>query len=237
MRRDPALGRDAVRPGRRGGVPGGHRRRRRGDGGGEQAGGSSSGRRRRDHGSKSDEAARDIQRARPNCGRLYEVAQTLSSSLGLHETLEILGRSWGILPGTACLFLLRADADGGAGRPDRRRRQQRVLRRARARSARPAPSLRRRSARSRRIWASTTRTICCWHSPTGGLAAAADGADRAHRASGRGAGDDQPVPPGGRTPSARTTGICWRPSPSARRWRCTTACCSTAPAAMRSPTR
>jgi diguanylate cyclase (GGDEF)-like protein len=38
------------------------------------------------------------------------VAQTLSSSLGLQETLEILGRKLeGIFPGTACLFMLKVE--------------------------------------------------------------------------------------------------------------------------------
>jgi diguanylate cyclase (GGDEF)-like protein len=58
--------------------------------------------------SKADQAARDIQRASSELWALYEVAQTLSSSLGLQETLEILARKLeAILPGTACLFLLR----------------------------------------------------------------------------------------------------------------------------------
>ncbi len=62
---------------------------------------------------KADDAARQIQRASSELWALYEVAQTLSSSLGLQETLEILGRKLGaILPGTACLFLLRNGAEG-----------------------------------------------------------------------------------------------------------------------------
>ncbi len=62
--------------------------------------------------SKADEAARDIQRASSELWALYEVAQTLSSSVGLDETLEILARKLhAILPGTACLFLLRTDED------------------------------------------------------------------------------------------------------------------------------
>ena len=57
---------------------------------------------------KAGDAARQIQRASSELWALYEVAQTLSSSLGLQETLEILGRKLeAILPGTACLFLLR----------------------------------------------------------------------------------------------------------------------------------
>jgi len=57
--------------------------------------------------SKSEQAARDIHRASSELWALYEVVQTLSSSLGLEETLAILGRKLeSILPGTACLFLL-----------------------------------------------------------------------------------------------------------------------------------
>lgn len=57
--------------------------------------------------SKSDEAAREIHRASSELWALYEVAQTLSSSLGLQETLDILARKLEvILPGTACVFLL-----------------------------------------------------------------------------------------------------------------------------------
>ncbi len=59
--------------------------------------------------SKSELAARDIHRASSELWALYEVVQTLSSSLGLEETLAILGRKLeAILPGTACLFLLKA---------------------------------------------------------------------------------------------------------------------------------
>jgi len=61
---------------------------------------------------KSGDAVRQIQRASSELWALYEVAQTLSSSLGLQETLEILGRKLeAILPGTACLFLLREGAE------------------------------------------------------------------------------------------------------------------------------
>jgi diguanylate cyclase (GGDEF)-like protein/putative nucleotidyltransferase with HDIG domain len=61
-------------------------------------------------GSKADQAARDIQRASSELWALYEVAQTLSSSLGLQETLDILARKLeAILPGTACLFLLKEE--------------------------------------------------------------------------------------------------------------------------------
>ena len=59
---------------------------------------------------KSDEAVRHIQRNSSELWALYEVAQTLSSSLGLTETLEILGNKLGaILPNTTCLFLLKSD--------------------------------------------------------------------------------------------------------------------------------
>lgn len=62
--------------------------------------------------SRADAAARDIQRASGELWALYEVAQTLSSSLGLQETLDILSRKLeAILPGTACLFLLREGDD------------------------------------------------------------------------------------------------------------------------------
>jgi diguanylate cyclase (GGDEF)-like protein/putative nucleotidyltransferase with HDIG domain len=61
---------------------------------------------------KSGDAVRQIQRASSELWALYEVAQTLSSSLGLQETLEILGRKLeAILPGTGCLFLLREGAE------------------------------------------------------------------------------------------------------------------------------
>lgn len=54
---------------------------------------------------KSEQAARDIHRASSELWALYEVVQTLSSSLGLEETLAILGHKLeAILPGTACLF-------------------------------------------------------------------------------------------------------------------------------------
>lgn len=63
---------------------------------------------------KSDEvttntqrAVRDIQRNSSELWALYEVAQTLSSSLGLEETLEILARKLAsIIPNVACVFLL-----------------------------------------------------------------------------------------------------------------------------------
>jgi diguanylate cyclase (GGDEF)-like protein/putative nucleotidyltransferase with HDIG domain len=62
---------------------------------------------------KSDEAAREIQRASSELWALYEVVQTLSSSLGLQETLDILARKLeAIVPGTACLFLLKEESDG-----------------------------------------------------------------------------------------------------------------------------
>ena len=60
--------------------------------------------------SKADKVARDIHRASADLWALYEVAQTLSASMGLTETLEILARKLeAILPGTSCLFLLKSD--------------------------------------------------------------------------------------------------------------------------------
>ena len=60
---------------------------------------------------KSEQAARDIQRASSDLWALYEVAQTLSSSLGLEETLDILARKLeAIFPGGACLFLLKDES-------------------------------------------------------------------------------------------------------------------------------
>lgn len=59
---------------------------------------------------KADEAARDIHRASSELWALYEVAQTLSASMGMTETLDILARKLeAILPGTTCLFLLTAE--------------------------------------------------------------------------------------------------------------------------------
>ncbi len=60
---------------------------------------------------KAHKAARDIQRASSELWALYEVSQTLSSSLGLQETIEILARKLAAIhpPGTACVFLLRDD--------------------------------------------------------------------------------------------------------------------------------
>src|SRR5437588_1592752 len=59
---------------------------------------------------KTDEAASAIRRASSELWALYEVAQTLSSSLGMQETLDILARKLeAIMPGTACLFLLKDD--------------------------------------------------------------------------------------------------------------------------------
>lgn len=60
--------------------------------------------------SKADEAARDIHKASSELWALYEVAQTLSASIGTSETLDILARKLeAILPGTACLFLMRRE--------------------------------------------------------------------------------------------------------------------------------
>ena len=58
------------------------------------------------------QAARAIHGASSELWALYEAVQTLSSSLGLHETLDILSRKLeALLPGTAALFLL-CDTDG-----------------------------------------------------------------------------------------------------------------------------
>ena len=58
--------------------------------------------------SPSAQAARAIHQASSELWALYEVVQTLSSSVGLEETLEILGRKLeALLPGTTALFLLR----------------------------------------------------------------------------------------------------------------------------------
>ncbi len=62
--------------------------------------------------SPSDQAARAIHQASSELWALYEVVQTLSSSVGLEETLEILGRKLeALLPGTTALFLLRPTDD------------------------------------------------------------------------------------------------------------------------------
>jgi diguanylate cyclase (GGDEF)-like protein/putative nucleotidyltransferase with HDIG domain len=62
--------------------------------------------------SKAAQAVRDIQRSSSELWALYEVAQTLSSSLGLQETIDILARKLeAIFPGVACLFLLRSESD------------------------------------------------------------------------------------------------------------------------------
>jgi len=61
-------------------------------------------------GSKTAQAAQDISRTSTDLWALYEVAQTLSSSLGLSEMMDILGRRLeGIFPGGTCLFLLREE--------------------------------------------------------------------------------------------------------------------------------
>lgn len=69
---------------------------------------------REDAGSaKANEAAQHIQRASSELWALYEVAQTLSASVGLSETLDILARKLGaILPSTACLFMLIDEQSG-----------------------------------------------------------------------------------------------------------------------------
>ena len=59
---------------------------------------------------RSDQATRDIQRAAAELWALYEVAQTLSSNLGVQDTLEMLGRKLEtIFPDTTCLFLMRLE--------------------------------------------------------------------------------------------------------------------------------
>ena len=61
---------------------------------------------------RAKQAAQAIYRASSELWALYEVVQTLSSSLGLQETLEILGRKMeAILPGTTCLFLLKEEGE------------------------------------------------------------------------------------------------------------------------------
>ncbi len=62
------------------------------------------------------QAARAIHRASSELWALYEAVQTLSSSLGLQETLEILSRKLeALLPGTAAVFLLRDMGGPGMG--------------------------------------------------------------------------------------------------------------------------
>ena len=69
--------------------------------------------------SPSDQAAKAIHRASSELWALYEVVQTLSSSVGLEETLEILGRKLeALLPGTTALFLLRPTEGCGVGDED-----------------------------------------------------------------------------------------------------------------------
>ncbi|MDX1934557.1 MAG: diguanylate cyclase, partial [Capsulimonadales bacterium] len=56
---------------------------------------------------RSAEAVRQIQRSSSELWALYEVSQTLSASLGLDDTLEILGRKLlAIFPDTGCVILL-----------------------------------------------------------------------------------------------------------------------------------
>lgn len=57
--------------------------------------------------SKSAKAAQDISRVSTEFWALYEVAQTLSTSLGLNDTIEILSRKLeAIFPGVCCVFLV-----------------------------------------------------------------------------------------------------------------------------------
>lgn len=59
----------------------------------------------------TEKAVRDIQRASTELWALYEIAHTLSSSLGLSETLEILGRKLEpIFEFSSCLFLMKEDS-------------------------------------------------------------------------------------------------------------------------------
>ncbi len=61
--------------------------------------------------SKTDQAAQAIHRASSELWALYEVAQTLSSSLGLQETIDILARKLEVIfSGISCLFLLKDEA-------------------------------------------------------------------------------------------------------------------------------
>lgn len=63
---------------------------------------------------RSASAVRHIQRTSSELWALYEVSQTLAASLGLEDTLEILGRKIvSLFPGTGCVFLLRGDLNGG----------------------------------------------------------------------------------------------------------------------------
>jgi diguanylate cyclase (GGDEF)-like protein/putative nucleotidyltransferase with HDIG domain len=62
----------------------------------------------------ANRAARDISRSSTEVHALYVVAQTLSSSLGLEETIAILGRKLGaIFPGVSCVFFLRSEDGQG----------------------------------------------------------------------------------------------------------------------------
>ncbi len=62
----------------------------------------------------ANRAARDISRSSSELWALYEVAQTLSSSLGLEETVAILGRKLGaIFPGASCVFFLASEDEFG----------------------------------------------------------------------------------------------------------------------------
>lgn len=58
--------------------------------------------------SNTERAVRDIQRNSSELWALYEVAQTLSASLGMEETLDILARKLAsIIPNVGCVFLLQ----------------------------------------------------------------------------------------------------------------------------------
>ncbi len=63
--------------------------------------------------SKSAQAAKDISRASTELWALYEVAQTLSSSLGIEDTISILSRKIeSIFPGIGCVFMLKDPKSG-----------------------------------------------------------------------------------------------------------------------------
>lgn len=63
---------------------------------------------------KAAQAATAISRTSSDLWALYEVADTLSSCLGLQDTMEILGRKiGGNFPGATCLFLLKNEEGNG----------------------------------------------------------------------------------------------------------------------------
>jgi len=61
---------------------------------------------------KAAQAAADIARTSADLWALYEVSPTLSASLGLKETIDVLAMKLeSIYPGTTCVFLLRAESN------------------------------------------------------------------------------------------------------------------------------